>query len=144
MRLFIYCADPRPEASLGRKINEVLIAQGEQVMRLCCFGGPIALAHPKEMAQTFAYMTDQIRFAVKCFSPEEIVIVGHDCGFYNHFVALKGTSVAQKRKDIIVVMELLKKRYARNDVTVRAFFDVSSEDCIKFEPLHQNTAKLAV
>lgn len=82
MRVFVFCADPREEADLEPKINQKLRKPGEKIIRLSVFGGPICLAYSRELKKDCDFLLRQLRFANKTFGIKEIVLVGHDCGYY--------------------------------------------------------------
>jgi len=133
MRLFIYCSDPREEADLENKINKSLILPGEKVMRITTFGGPIFLAHPIVFRSQANTMLDQIRFAIEKFKPEKIVLVGHNCGFYQEDVSLSKLSVEDKKRDIFRIRKMLDSRHSGQ--AFKAYFDISNEQSTKFENL---------
>jgi hypothetical protein len=133
MRLFIYCADPREKADLGTKIDQALILPGEKVARISLFGGPIFIAHPIHFRDSASMLLSQIDFAVQKFLVEEIVAIGHDCGFYDTTPALSALSKEDKQRDILRVRRALANRHPAR--AIRAFFDSSDESKTCFESL---------
>jgi hypothetical protein len=130
VRIFIYCADPREEADLERKINEQLLSRNERdgserVSLLSFYGGPMCLAYPKHrfLEDDAAWLLRQIRAGIK-ISPEisDVVLVGHNCGYYNYVLIL--ADEAKKREDLKTAARYLRENI--RTVKVATYYDNES------------------
>lgn len=135
MRVFIFCADPREEADLDRKIKEKLLRPGEKPVKISVLGGPICFAHPEELEDEVKGVTKQLRFAHKVFRFDEIVLVGHDCGYYAN--VSRQHSSAEKKKDMSRAVSNLKKIF-KNRIT--AYYDCSEHGQTRFEEIREEPA----
>jgi len=131
LRLFFHCSDPRDRADLETKINAVLLAPGEKINRIAVYGGPIVLAHPIVFREEANTMLRQINFAIENFYPEEIVLVGHDCGFYSTVLSLAKLTLVDKKRDIIQIRKTLAHRHPQQPI--KALFDVTQGEQVQFE-----------
>jgi hypothetical protein len=129
VRIFIYCADPSEEADLERKISALLAEPEEKIIRISVFGGPIALAYPEALKSTCSVLLGQIRFAVKKFPVDEIVLVGHNCGFYSEIRERR----PNKKADLARASENIA-RYFRC-VKVTAVFEETKDGETTFSPV---------
>jgi len=129
VRVFIYCADPREEADLERKIIALLEDPEEQIIRISILGGPLAFAYPEALKATCSTLLAQLRFAVKTFCVDEIVLVGHKCGFYSEIRERR----PNQKADLARAAENAA-RYFRN-VTVTAVFEETVDGETAFLPV---------
>jgi len=143
VRIFIYCADPREEADLGRKINDQLLSRSERdgderVSLLSFYGGPVCLAYPKHrlLENSAIWLLGQIRAGIK-ISPEisDVVLIGHNCGYYNYVLIL--ADEAKKREDLKTAARYLRKNI--RTVKVAAYYDNESsfEEIIGVKKAHE-------
>ncbi len=78
--IVIYCSDPRP--NLWKHIKEMLIPPSEIFIPIPLLGGPISLVHQTTLNIEYRCLRTQIDFALAVFSPQEFLVIGHDCGYY--------------------------------------------------------------
>jgi len=129
VRIFIYCADPREEADLESKIFALLTDPEERVIRISLLGGPLALAYPEALKSVCSALLGQIRFATKRFRVDEIVLVGHNCGFYSEIRERR----PNKKADLSRAAENVA-RYFRN-ARVKAVFEETIDGKTTFSPV---------
>lgn len=109
----IFCADPTPGIDQWRRIKKHLISPERRLTGLGFLGAPMSLAHAEELPFEYGLLiVRQIPFHLKKFKgAEEIVIVGHDCGYYEELMSGRDFTVAEKEQDIINAVALVKKRF---------------------------------
>lgn len=133
MRLFIFCSDTRKKADLEHKIEGNLLMPGEKIAKIMNYGLPMVLAHPIIFPNEASALLGSIRFAIEEFHPEEVVSVGHDCGYYETSSLLANTSLFDKKRDILHIHRMLMRRHP--DQIFKSLFDVSDEKDIRFETI---------
>ena len=134
MRLFIYCSDPREEANLELKIqHKLLYSPNERIVRLADYGYPMVLAHPIAFNHGANWLMEQISFTIRKFRPEQVVSIGHDCGWYEESVFTSGISLSEKKRDILRIHKMLLRRHPDQDI--KSFFDASAGNYFDFESL---------
>ena len=131
MRLFIYCSDPREEADLETKISKELLFPNEKIMRLANCGYPMVLAHPIHFRSGANWLLEQIDFMIKNFQPEQVVSIGHDCGWYETVPVLAKINLFDKKRDIANIHRMLLRRHPNQDF--KSFFDITQGEQFKFE-----------
>lgn len=128
MRIFIICADPRDNANLPERAKK-LFRPNERPSCLCLYGATVILAHPKFFHNEFQTLLNQIRFHAKRILAEdedlEIVLVGHDCGFYIN-LPNRFSHVSAKKRDLPRGAKNLQK-YIRQ-AQVSTWFYVGDEE----------------
>jgi len=124
----VYCSDPRSKVGLWRRIKQHLVSPDRRIAPIGLLGGPISLAYPEYLPIEYALlMVQQIPFTLRKF-PEvkEIIVVGHDCGYYEQIPHQKKATVARKKKDIAKAARLLKRHFP--ELAVVAFFADEKSD----------------
>ena len=133
MRIVILCADPREQADLARKVDEKLLEPGEKIILISLLGGPICLAHPETLKVEADCLLKQIRDAQTIFpDADEVVLIGHECGFYSAVLGMM-TSTEAKKRDLAEGANFLVNNIC--DIAVSAHFDISTEDEVAFEEI---------
>jgi carbonic anhydrase len=133
MRLFILCSDTREKADLEHKTEKVLLVPGEKIAKIMNYGWPMVLAHPIFFPSEANALLGSIKFAIEEFHPEEIVSVGHDCGYYKMIPHLANTSLFDKKRDILHIHRMLTRRYPNQ--VFKSLFDVSDGKDFRFETI---------
>ncbi|MCX6721626.1 MAG: hypothetical protein NTY04_00300 [Candidatus Staskawiczbacteria bacterium] len=119
-KLIIYCSDTRVD--LWKRIKKHLIPAGEWWQPLGFLGGAISLAHSEHLPLEYAVlMVKQIPFAIRKFPTiKEVVLVGHDCGYYEDIPRGMNFTVEDKEKDLRKAAALLRRHFP--NMKVSAFF----------------------
>jgi len=131
MRLFIFCSDPREEADLETKIQQELIYPGEKIMKLANYGYPIVLAHPIAFPHEANALLRQIEFGIRKFHPDQIVSVGHNCGWCEESPLTAGISLFEKKRNIERIHIMLSRRHPHQ--VFKSFFDITHGEKVQFE-----------
>ncbi len=122
----IFCSDPRPEANLWKRAKKHLISPERRLSPILLLGGPVSLAYPEWLPTDFAFLINQLVVAMKKFpNAKEIIVAGHDCGYYTEIPPRLQATIAEKEKDIAVGAALLKRRF---DLKVLAYFAKGGND----------------
>ena len=134
MKLFIFCADPREEADLGEKIRQKLLAPGERAIFLSFLGGPVCLAYPEDLKRDANWLLGHIRVSKQMFHDlTDIILVGHDCGFYTNIQNMANTRASRKRGDIIRGADFLKEQNL--GLNISAYYDSDNDVETPFEEI---------
>jgi len=133
MRLFVFCSDTRKEADLEPKIEEALLVPGEKIAKIMNYGWPMVLAHPIFFPNEANALLGSIKFAIEEFHPEEVISVGHNCGYYKMIPHLANTSLFDKKRDILHIHRMLMRRHPDQDF--KSLFDVSEGKDVRFETI---------
>jgi hypothetical protein len=122
----IYCSDPRP--NLWKRIKKHIISAERQLTPIALLGGPVCLANHEFLPIEYAVvMLRQIPFALQKFqNTREIIVVGHDCGYYEQIPRSKKVTIDEKEKDVAIAAALLKRHFGSQEVV--AFFAKSGGD----------------
>ena len=134
MKLFIFCADPREEADLAEKVKQKLLAPDERAIFLSFLGGPVCLAYPENLAIDANWLLEHIRVSQQMF-PEltEIVLVGHDCGYYANIPNMANASSSRKKGDIVKGTAFLESQNL--GLGISAYYDSDNDAETPFEEI---------
>ena len=130
--LVIYCCDPRQEVNLWKRIKKyLLVPHRTRATGVGILGGPISLAYPDYLPIEYALLTlKQIPFALRKFPKiTKIIVVGHDCGYYDEIPGGSEFPVEKKMKDLRRAAALLRRLLPK--LKVSAFFANEEDDGFK-------------
>jgi len=93
---------------------------GGNVYKIGVLGGPLSLAHQGQLETAHNFLMSQIYFALGTFPQTgKIVVVGHDCGFYNQ-LSKRPFSLKEKKADALSATAYLAGTFPSH--TVECFF----------------------
>ena len=123
--LVLMCSDHRIKMWKGIKTH---LLKGRMFTQLGLLGLPTSLANPQWLPQDYgAIMDRQIPFALKNFPGiREIMVVGHDCGYYSEIPTKKNFTAEEKKRDLRKAITNLREHFPNLKVT--AFFANASAD----------------
>jgi hypothetical protein len=121
----IFCSDPRPGANLWKEMKKRLVHVEETIVPLGVLGGPISLANQDDLPTEFNFLMAQIYFALATFpTAKRILVVSHDCGYYNQ-IRSRTFTLLDKENDLIKVANFLKERFP--ELVVTTYFWTNKE-----------------
>src|SRR3989338_4600582 len=132
-----YCIDPRFVIAFKGFIKDLGFDDEVDIVKKFA-GGPVALAHPKEMQSRSKWLRKQLEFDCDKFSSIEtlIAIMHEDCAYY-HTVPNKCHRLGKERSDLPFIGSFLKHYFPSKEIRLYYARFTKNKTKITFEEVEQ-------